>query len=290
MELLIYSDSAVFSERVSPVLYGNEDIYSLFLGVLEQIQANYYEDYFLAVAEVESEIVAACLMTPPHALQLVVFRHFPGIEKEIAGHLRDLGVEVNGIVGEQETCRLFAEAWTRETDEQVKVLMNQGLYRIDAVNKGLPKSEGSWRIASKKDAETLEEWYRLFEEETGIGRSTQAEAAHRIAAFLERKEVYVWEVDGTVVSCMKKSRPSKNGITVSFVFTPKDQRGNGYARTLVAEVTDELLLEFDFVVLYTDLDNATANKIYREIGYEQIANPVHLIFEEQDFTAKDYKE
>ncbi|TWT04193.1 GNAT family N-acetyltransferase [Planococcus sp. CPCC 101016] len=281
MELLIYSDSAVFSERVSPILYRNEDIYSLFLGILGQIQANQYEDYFLAIAEEEGEIVAVCLMTPPHALQLVILQHFPNIEKEIAGHLQNLGIEVSGIVGEQETCHLFAEAWTHETGEQVKVLMNQGLYRIDAVNKGLRKSEGSWRIASKKDAEILEEWYRLFEEETGINQSTKTEAAHRIAAFLERKEVYVWEVDGRVVSCMKKSRPSKNGITVSFVFTPKSKRGKGYARTLVAEVTDELLMEFDFVTLYTDLDNATANKIYREIGYEQIANPVHLVFEEQ---------
>ena len=281
MELLIYSDSAVFSERVSALLYRNEDIHSLFLGVLGQIQANQYEDYFLALAEEEGEIRAACLMTPPHALQLVVFRHFPEMEKEVAGHLRNLGIDVSGIVGEQETCRLFAEAWIRETEMQVKVLMNQGLYRIDAVNKGLGKSGGSWWVAGKKHAEILEGWYRLFEEETGLGhRSTQAEATRRIAAFLDRKEVYVWEVDGVAVSCMKKSRPTKNGITVSFVFTPKGQRGKGYARSLVAEVTDELLLEYDFVVLYTDLGNTTANKIYREIGYEQIANPVHLVFEE----------
>ena len=280
MELLIYSDSAAFSERVAPLLYRNEDIYSLFLGILGQIEAERYEDYFLVIGEVDGEIVAACLMTPPHALQLVVFQPLPGIEKEIAEHLQNLGVEVSGIVGEQETSRLFAEAWVSNSGDQVKVLMNQGLYRIDAVTKGLQKSEGSWRVASKKDAEVLEEWYRLFEEETGIGLSTKAEAAHKIDDFLERKEVYIWEVDGMPVSCMKKSRPSKNGITVSFVFTPTQYRGKGYARTLVAEVTDELLMEFDFVILYTDLNNATANKIYREIGYEQIANPVHLVFEE----------
>ncbi|ANU08927.1 GNAT family N-acetyltransferase [Planococcus antarcticus DSM 14505] len=282
MEFLIYSDSAAFTERVSPLLYKNEDIHSLFLGVLGQIQANQYEEYFLAIAETGHEIVGACLMTPPHALQLVVFRHFPEIEKEIAERLQNLGIEISGIVGEQETSSLFAKAWTRQTEEMVKTLMNQGLYRIDAVYKGLRKSEGSWRIASKKDGETLEKWYRLFEVETGIGRrSSQAEATHQISIFLERKEVYVWEVDGVAVSCMKKSRPSKNGITVSFVFTPESWRGNGYARTLVAEVTDELLLEFDFVMLYTDLNNATANKIYREIGYVQIANPVHLVFEEE---------
>lgn len=282
MELIIYSDSSVFEERVSPLLIRNEDRNSLFLGILGQIQANRYEDYFLALAETEDEVVAACLMTPPHALQLVIFRRLPEIEKEIAGHLQNLGVKVNGIVGEHDTSRLFAKAWTDQTGEQVKVLMDQGLYRIDAVNKGLQKSGGSWRVASNKDAKLLIEWYKLFEEETGIDRrSTQEQATQRIEEFLERKEVYVWEVDGAVVSCMKKGRPSKNGITVSFVFTPVAYRKKGYARTLVAEVTDELLLEYDFVMLYTDLANPTSNKIYREIGYEQISNPVHLIFEEE---------
>lgn len=282
MELIIYSDSSVFSEQVAPLLNRNEDSNSLFLGILGQIQANQYDDYFLALAENNDEIVAACLMTPPHALQLVVFHQLPEIEKEIAVHLRNLGVKVSGIVGEQETSRLFAKAWTNDTKEQVRVLMDQGLYRVDAVNKGLQKSVGTWRIASNKDAKLLIEWYKLFEEETGIDRrSTQEQATQRIEEFLDRKEVYVWEVDGSVVSCMKKGRPSKNGITVSFVFTPKAYRANGYARTLVAEVTEELLLEYDFVMLYTDLANPTSNKIYREIGYEQIANPVHLIFEEE---------
>ncbi|ANU15553.1 GNAT family N-acetyltransferase [Planococcus halocryophilus] len=282
MELIIYSDSSVFGERVAPLLNRNEDSNSLFLGILGQIQANQYDDYFLALAETNDEIVAACLMTPPHALQLVVFRQWSEIEKEIADHLRNLGVKVSGIVGEQETSLLFAKAWTNHTKEQVKVLMDQGLYRIDAVNKGLQKSVGSWRVASNKDAKLLIEWYKLFEDETGIDRhSTQEQATQRIEDFLERKEVYVWEVEGSIVSCMKKGRPSKNGITVSFVFTPKPYRTKGYARTLVAEVTDELLLEYDFVMLYTDLANPTSNKIYREIGYEQIANPVHLIFKEE---------
>ncbi len=281
MELIIYSDSAVFSDEVSPLLYQNEDVNSLFLGILGQVQGGHYENYLLALVEEGEEIVAACLMTPPHALQLVVFRDFPDIEKEIAGHLQNLGIHVSGIVGEQKTCRLFAKAWIDKSGEKIEVSMDQGLYRIDAVNKNVTKSIGSWRVASKKDADTLVEWYRVFEVETGIDRrSTQAQATHQITGFLDRKEVYIWEVDGVVVSCMKKSRPSKNGITVSFVFTPKEQRGNGYARTLVAEITDELLVEYDFVMLYTDLDNKTSNKIYRTIGYEQIANPVHLVFEE----------
>lgn len=279
MEWIIYSDSAAFADEVETLLYEHEDKYSLFLGILSQIEAGRYEDYFLAVAEEGEKVIAACLMTPPHPLQIAVFNQLPGIEEEIAQHMLNMGIATTGVVGDQEAARSFAAFWTEKTGEKTRVLMDQGLYRIDVVNEGLEKSPGTWRVANKKDSPLLEKWYLLFEEDTGIAASTEEEAAKKIELFIEGKEVYVWEVDGEVVSCMKKARPSKNGITVSFVFTPKEHRRKGYARTLVAEVTEELLLEYDFAMLYTDLKNPTSNKIYQEIGYEQIANPVHLVFD-----------
>ena len=62
------------------------------------------------------------------------------------------------------------------------------------------------------------------------------------------------------------------------VFTPKEERKKGYARTMVAAGTKELLKKYDFCVLYTDLMNPTANKIYQEIGYKRIADSVQLGF------------
>ncbi|PSL40513.1 hypothetical protein B0H99_105291 [Planomicrobium soli] len=280
MKWNIYAETEAFSEKVEPLLYEREDIYSLFLGILNQIKQGKYEDYFLALAEEEEEVVGACLMTPPHPLQLINFRDTPEIESELSELLLEVGVQVNGIVGDRETAHRFALAWTAGTDQKANLLMDQGLYRADAVTAGLEKSPGTWRIASKKDAPLLEGWCLLFEAETGIKVSSAAEAARKIDAFIEGKEVYVWEVNGEVVSCMKKTRPSKRGITVSFVFTPRNHRRKGYARTLVAEVTEELLLEYDFAMLYTDLQNPTSNKIYQEIGFEQIANPVHVSFVE----------
>lgn len=281
MDWMVYTDPLAFSERVERLLYEREDEYSLFLGILEQIKADRYEEYFLAIAFEGERVAAACLMTPPHPLQLIVFKEVPGIEAQIADRLMSEGIVVDAIVGDRGTARRFAEAWTVKAGGSYRVLMNQGLYRADAVNRKLEKSPGTWRIANKKDAPLLEQWMLLFEQETGIAASTPAEAAHKIDLFIEAKEVYVWEVDGEVVSCMKKSRPSKRGITVSFVFTPEKHRRKGYARTLVAEVTEELLQEFDFTMLYTDLKNPTSNKIYMEVGYSQIANPVHLAIDEK---------
>lgn len=280
MDWMVYTDPLAYAGQVEDLLYEREDEYSLFLGILQQIKEARYDDYFLAIAFDNGEVAAACLMTPPHPLQLIAFKDIPEIESEVARRLMDAGIVVESIVGDRNVATRFAEAWTGMAGGSVRVLMDQGLYRADAVNRKLEKSPGSWRIANKKDAPLLAHWMLLFEQETGIAVSTPAEAAHKIEAFIDGKEVYVWEVSGEVVSCMKKSRPSKHGITVSFVFTPQKHRRKGYARTLVAEVTEELLQEYDFAMLYTDLKNPTSNKIYMEIGYDQIANPVHLAIDE----------
>ncbi|HSI68046.1 MAG TPA: GNAT family N-acetyltransferase [Planococcus sp. (in: firmicutes)] len=276
----VYTDVETFAADVEPLLYKAEDKYSLFLGIMLQIGLGRYEDYFLALDEEGGRIYAACLMTPPHPLHLITFQESLEMENRLSDILMALGVEVEGVIGEKPNAERFAEAWIRKTGVMGSVLMEQGLYRADAVDFNFDRSPGTWRIASRKDAPALEKWLMLFEMETGLALSSEREASWKIESYLDRKEVYVWEVEGRPVACLKKSRPTKHGITISFVFTPERYRNKGYASTLVAEVTDELLLEYDFVVLYTDLKNPTSNKLYERIGYVQIAHQIHLGFED----------
>ncbi|ALS75137.1 GCN5 family acetyltransferase [Planococcus rifietoensis] len=274
MEWKWYQEIGEYMEKARPLLEKREDLYSLFLGVLGQIEQGRYETFYLGLAEDAQGIAALALMTPPHPLQLIALREDANVETLAANAFRQAEIEIPGVIGDKRTAERFAEAW----GEFAEIAMDQGLYRIDAVRKKLAKSPGSWRVANRLDAPLLVDWYQLFGEDTGIGNPSQEEAEEKIADFISRKEVFLWEDEGRVVSCMKKARPSKHGITVSFVFTPRELRKKGYARTLVAEVTEELLNEYDFAMLYTDLANGTSNKIYQEIGYEQIANPMHLKF------------
>lgn len=98
----------------------------------------------------------------------------------------------------------------------------------------------------------------------------------KVAMFIKEREIFLWEDYGKIVSMMKKSRPTRNGVTVSLVFTPREERKKGYARTLVAAISKKLLKDFAFCILYTDMMNPTSNKIYKEIGYEKIGDSVHL--------------
>jgi hypothetical protein len=75
------------------------------------------------------------------------------------------------------------------------------------------------------------------------------------------------------------ARPTKNAIAVNTVYTPPENRGNGYASGCVAQLSQRLLDSgYKSCVLFTDLANPTSNKIYQNIGYKPVA----------DFTAYEF--
>lgn len=280
MNFNLYEDAHEFEGKAKPFLIQNEDIYSLFYGILQGIKAGRYENPVMVTIEDEGRVVALFQMTPPHPLNIVIIDESKAdaILQFAAREFSEREIHIPSAVGLKPVVFSFAEKWKELTKCSSKLLMDQGLYRLDEVDQSLEKSLGSWRFARKDEAPLIEEWYVAFGGDTGIGNRLMEEIKERVAQFLEDREVFFWEVDGKVVSMMKKARPSDYGVTVSFVFTPKEERKKGYARTLVAAGSSELLKTYDFCVLYTDMMNPTSNKIYQEIGYRKIADSVHLEF------------
>ena len=74
-----------------------------------------------------------------------------------------------------------------------------------------------------------------------------------------------------------------NGMRIGPVYTPPEQRGRGYATTLVAgaeRVAARARPPLCF--LYTDLANPTSNAIYRRIGYQMVAEAGEFRFDPQE--------
>lgn len=273
-----YENAADFARVATPFLQKNEDKFSLFLGVLEGIKEGKYENPFMATIEENGELLALFQMTPPHPLNIIFVdeqRKEECVDLSIAEILSQ-SLKVESIISVKEWAYTFTEKWKEKTGQHFSILMDQGLYRLDQVDETLEMSPGSWRHATLKDAFLIEKWYSFFEEDTGLPKTPPSEVQKKVKMMLDGNEAFVWENDGKVVSMMKKARPTASGVTVSLVFTPKEERKKGYARTLVAVISKELLKEFTFCVLYTDMLNPTSNKIYQEIGYEKLIDSVHL--------------
>jgi hypothetical protein len=276
-----YENAEDFAQVATPFLVKHEDRFSLFLGVLQRIKEGQYENPFMASVEENGELLALFQMTPPHPLN-IIFVNKERIEACIDLSITELinqSIAIESIISVKEWAYSFANKWQERTGQNFSILMDQGLYRLDQLDESLEMSPGAWRYATVEDAPLIEKWYGLFEEDTALPKTAPLEIKNRVKAMLDANEAFLWENEGKIVSMMKKARPTAQGVTVSLVFTPKEERRKGYARTMVAAGSKELLKEFQFCVLYTDMLNPTSNKIYQEIGYQKIIDSVHLGFE-----------
>ncbi|MCH1627150.1 GNAT family N-acetyltransferase [Ferdinandcohnia quinoae] len=284
MKFIVYDNAHDFERKIEPFLSEKEDVFSLFYGVLQAIKADNYENPFMATIEEDGKVLAFFQMTPPHPLNLI-FTNELRLEETIdflIKNLFELKINFHSIISLKPWAFKVAEKWELKTGKTHQLFMDQGLYRLNKVNESLQHCPGTWRYAEESDSSLIEKWFNLFEVDAGLTISPIEHVKKRVAMFIREREVFLWEDEGKIVSMMKKSRPTKNGVTVSLVFTPREDRKKGYARTLVTVGSRELLKDFDFCILYTDMMNPTSNKIYREIGYEKIADSVHLVFDKRE--------
>ena len=271
MEWMEWKDPDHFSDRVMNALLDEEAKNSLMIGVLNNVKQGIYETFHQFTVEEDGELLAILQVTPPHPLHYIVVKTERSdlLPSFIIPHLLKEEVPFSEVVSERQHAERFATAWQEITSGTSEMFMSQGLYRLDSVE-DIDMATGRMREATVADQAQLEAWYSAFEAESGLRSSPPEKVRKSVQTMLEREEAVFWEVDGQVVSCAKRARPTENGITVSFVYTSPSARGKGYARSLVADLSRQLLETKSFCVLYTDLTNPTSNKIYREVGYRQI--------------------
>ena len=178
---------------------------------------------------------------------------------------------VHEVLGPEPTVSELAARMARHRGTQSKQRMAQRLHALTRVNElqGLPV--GQLRVAAESDLDLGAAWVGAFLTEIGEPSPgpIREQALHRIRS----RGLYLWEQEGRVVSMAARTGKTPHGVRVSFVYTPPELRGAGYATACVA-ATSRLLLEQgnDFVCLYTDLSNPTSNAIYRRIGYEPVCD------------------
>jgi predicted GNAT family acetyltransferase len=121
------------------------------------------------------------------------------------------------------------------------------------------------------------QWAHGFKVEI-FGRADPEEARLGAERRIEAGDIYLWEDLGPVSMAMK-SRPTRNGISVSLVYTPPALRGRGYATACVGEFS-RLLLDsgWAYCALFADLENAAANRVYQKIGYEPTCEYDEYVF------------
>jgi predicted GNAT family acetyltransferase len=271
VELRRYTDVDAYLEVATPYLVEREAEHNLIFGVAGTYRddsGQYTGPAYLATVHAEDRVVAAALRTPPYRLVLSETEH-PAAIGLIAQDT--LEFELPGVQGPAEIVRDFVREREARGGPPAHRALAERVYRLTAVTPPRPV-KGFMRMPDASDREVIADWVHAFMVEAldEDDRNASEDASDRWIAGRGRS-LYAWEADGELVSLAGVTGPTPHGIRVGPVYTPREQRGRGYASALVAEVSQaQLDSGRRFVFLFTDLANPTSNRIYQAIGYEPV--------------------
>jgi predicted GNAT family acetyltransferase len=271
VEILRASSVPAFLDVAGEFLEEREAEHNLIFGILSNLEADpsqYTEAPYLASVLHGDKVVGAAIRTPPWRL-VISEMHHPGAVHQLVADLA--GASLPGVVGPADAVGHFAEAWGEAGRGKPGLIRHERGFRLSRVIPPRPAT-GEMRRAQAGDQVLLRGWAQAFVEEAMPGGPEQDfdAMAERWIRGLGR-EGWLWFDGGRPVSLACVGGQTPTGIRVGPVYTPPAARGHGYARNLVAAVSQRQLDSGRaFVFLFTDLANPTANKIYQDVGYEPV--------------------
>lgn len=184
-------------------------------------------------------------------------------------------IDYPGIIGLKESCNVYNSVYNSINQKPLIITMNQRIYSCTDVA-GLSASQGTVRLAQKKDIDLLAEWGFNFAEEAEGYTPSKVDTRTNIESKIAIRSLYVLEVNQQVVSMAGRLRSLSQTESIGYVYTPPNLRGNGYASKVVEEVTRLVIEDGKIATLYTDLSNPTSNSIYMKIGYKPFCDSIMM--------------
>ena len=242
-----------------PLCYGSEP--PLLLSVLEQ-----------------GSPIGAAIMTPPR--RIILSKFVANVKEAIAHlvrHLLETDASIPGVVGPASAAQAFAACWAEAVPSALPETMRMRVFEARTVA-DVPLAAGVLRLASMDDLPLMAQWIDAFSQEALREPADLDKAKKSAERFIADKQLYIWDCNGPV-SITKTTRPMRNGISVTAVYTPPEQRNKGYATSCVASLTKKLLSErYSFCSLFADQSNPTSNSIYAKIGYVPLGDALEIDF------------
>ena len=220
----------------------------------------------------EERIIAAAMHIPPHGLHLP--DGGPLVADALARHLLASHYPLSSVGGERFTVEAFSSAWIGLGGAASRtVRTNEAIYYLAELLPN-PRPAGSLHYATSADVDLVDHWCFNFEQEA-LGRHFPGRNPQDL---IHERRLALWQVDGRPVSMAGTSRPFNRVARISWVFTPTEQRGNGYATAVVTGLSRDQQAIGNRCVLYANLANCTSNAIYWAIGYRRMAEAVEIDF------------
>ncbi len=270
MKVKSYQSAKNYLQENLKFLEEKEAINGLLLGLAIANKKKEKDDTLYLTIQDEKEILFTAIKTVGR--NLIVYGNESKqneYNRILISYLRTNKIVLPGIIGPKNLVLQLGELIKNEFNWEYKIGFKQLVYILEEV-KYNPKIKGKLKKVKSNNLDLISKWMNWFCIEAL--KEKDKKGAYKIAKNkILNGEVYIW-IDNSEVTMSCTARPTNNGITINYVYTPIEFRNKGYGTKIVAKLS-HLMLEkgYKFCTLFTDLDNPTSNNIYKKIGYEPIA-------------------
>jgi ribosomal protein S18 acetylase RimI-like enzyme len=243
--------------------------------ILEKLRddPNSYEGVLecVVVSNQESILTVTCRMQPYNML-ISHTRDLNSISTIVELCLK-LKIEIPGIYGPLEEIRFFTKKWQDARKESFQTEDEFIQYSLKSL-KLIQENIGDISIATEENKDLLSEWVisSIREILPNATKTFEESCVKSFLELLEKRRVFVLDVDGDIVSMAAISGRTKNMQAINDVYTPPKYRGTGHATELCTFLSDYIINDCkNLPVLWVKAKNKAAIHIYEKIGFEQVA-------------------
>ena len=294
MRLVVFPDASRFLGRAEPFFLADEARHHLPFGLALSMARGTaphrdVDAAFFATIEADSRVIACALRA---GLNLIVspvagvnFAGSPVLE-ELAEIVQVEYPDLPGVLAPPSVAQDFAGAWTQRTGQPYTLAVRERIHELRTV-RPLDHPAGRLRVATTADRATVVPWLAGMHLDifgADVPFDPEAVADRRLAPPGAPGDpftsLYCWVDEAGEPRAMAGAQATTaTGVRIGAVYTPPTHRRRGYGTAAVATLSQQMLdLGRGACYLFTDLANPTSNHIYKEIGYEPVADVDEIRF------------
>ncbi len=281
MEFKKYENPNEFIEENEKFILEKEWLNNLMAGnYKEALKEDISQGWLLARVTEEDQTELVILLRKPW--RMLMYSPTNNKSEELyrfaAEKLYEIDPELEGVNTEKDISQIFANEFCKIAGKEPKVRFEMRILVLDKLLDANLREDVIFRKATMEDKEVLKDYRRKFSEEALNEIVSEEELEKKFERHFSMG-YYLLEKDGKIVATASCNRHLTKGKSIGNVFTPKEERGNGYAYNLVYRISKEFLDSgMEYCVLFTDDSNPISNHVYEKIGYERRADTMEILF------------
>ena len=189
----------------------------------------------------------------------------------LADYLGEKSIIIGGLNAKQSLCQSFIEHYRKFRKGTFIQKLGTDTMELRQLNEVKP-TEGKQRLAEMEDVKLVADWIIQFQIEAMIDETDYEATVLKASQLVAKQQVYLYEnEDNLVVSMAAATRKLVHGMGITYIFTPPEHRGQGYAAANIYYLSKQLLEHgYEFCTLFVDKMNPLTNRAYEKLGYKVI--------------------